>query len=292
MVDKQRLQKLLEFKKNENLAVFNETLKTNDALDKITQRQADSEAKEVEFETGLLNKQDEIIQELQVISQKEDPTPTEFPSEIKISNPVSIDPIIEKIDGVITAINNKENKEVELKPLVDLLTEIKDKKYPILSTSGLEKSLDALAVEIKTDRLVDKKEEGNPKLEKNFEELIKKIEALIKVSGSNKKSIIGGWGSDTVSITSSALPTGAATETTLAGILTALGGGAYQTIIAAHSSISTTTYVGVAASGTATSDALWKIQRLDSASGLIVKNAGGVVTYTNIWDNREALSYS
>lgn len=80
----------------------------------------------------------------------------------------------------------------------------------------------------------------------------------------------------------------------LTSILAASGGssGAYQTIIATHSTVSTTKYVGVSLSGSATSGALWQITRLDTSSGLVVKNAGGVVTYTNIWDSREALSYS
>lgn len=85
-----------------------------------------------------------------------------------------------------------------------------------------------------------------------------------------------------------------ATEETLQAILAASGGsaGAYQTIIVTHSTVSTTKYVGVSLSGSATSAALWQITRLDTSSGLVVKNAGGVVTYTNVFDNREALSYS
>jgi hypothetical protein len=57
---------------------------------------------------------------------------------------------------------------------------------------------------------------------------------------------------------------------------------------------STTTYVGKAAVGSATSASVWKIQRLTSnAEGdLTVEYATGAATYLNVWDNRASLSYS
>jgi hypothetical protein len=54
----------------------------------------------------------------------------------------------------------------------------------------------------------------------------------------------------------------------------------------------TITYVGVAAPGTATSAASWRIKRLDSTSGLIVLYADANTNFDNIWDNRAALSYT
>lgn len=55
---------------------------------------------------------------------------------------------------------------------------------------------------------------------------------------------------------------------------------------------STVTYAGDAAPGTATSAAAWRIQKIDTSSGVIVTNAAGSEEMTNIWDNRASLSYS
>lgn len=56
---------------------------------------------------------------------------------------------------------------------------------------------------------------------------------------------------------------------------------------------STVTYLGRAFTGSATSSAVWKIQRI-SVSGTIttIENADGNVQFDNIWDNRASLSYS
>jgi hypothetical protein len=55
----------------------------------------------------------------------------------------------------------------------------------------------------------------------------------------------------------------------------------------------TTTYVGEAAVASATSAAVWKIQRLVCSNGdLTITWADGNVNYDNIWDNRASLSYS
>lgn len=52
------------------------------------------------------------------------------------------------------------------------------------------------------------------------------------------------------------------------------------------------TYVGNAAPGSLTSDAVWQIKRLDSTSGLVVEYADGTADFDNIWDDRAILSYS
>ncbi len=54
-----------------------------------------------------------------------------------------------------------------------------------------------------------------------------------------------------------------------------------------------TTYVGNAQIGTATSSAGWQIQKV-SVSGAVttIAWAGGTDAFTQIWDNRAALSYS
>jgi hypothetical protein len=50
-------------------------------------------------------------------------------------------------------------------------------------------------------------------------------------------------------------------------------------------------YVGVAAPGSLTSAAVWKIIKYNTATGL-GKWADGEATYTQIWDNRTGLTYT
>lgn len=52
------------------------------------------------------------------------------------------------------------------------------------------------------------------------------------------------------------------------------------------------TYIGYALPGTNTSDNTWKIKRLDTTSGVIVKWANGQTLFNNIWDDRASLTYS
>lgn len=55
-----------------------------------------------------------------------------------------------------------------------------------------------------------------------------------------------------------------------------------------------TGYLGVAAPGAVTSDAVWKIQRLTLGPGnnLAVEFADGDAEADNVWDNRTSLTYS
>jgi hypothetical protein len=51
-------------------------------------------------------------------------------------------------------------------------------------------------------------------------------------------------------------------------------------------------YYGEAAPGSLTSAAAWRIQRIDTTTGVVVAWAGGAATFTQVWDNRAALAYS
>lgn len=55
---------------------------------------------------------------------------------------------------------------------------------------------------------------------------------------------------------------------------------------------STITYIGEADPGTATSSALWRIKKMNSASGLIITWADGNSDFDNVWDDRATLTYS
>ncbi len=53
------------------------------------------------------------------------------------------------------------------------------------------------------------------------------------------------------------------------------------------------TYVGKAVAGSATSGAVWQIQRItESDQDLIIQWADGNINFDNVWDNRASLSYS
>ena len=51
-------------------------------------------------------------------------------------------------------------------------------------------------------------------------------------------------------------------------------------------------YFGKAQPGTSNSDALWRIKRMTKSAPYISRFAGGLPTYSNIWNNRASLSYS
>lgn len=66
----------------------------------------------------------------------------------------------------------------------------------------------------------------------------------------------------------------------------------YITNIQVDSGDSNIKYFGFATAGTATSSALWRILRKDGTAGTVFLYADGDTDFDNIWDNREALSYS
>jgi hypothetical protein len=51
-------------------------------------------------------------------------------------------------------------------------------------------------------------------------------------------------------------------------------------------------YLGEATPGSATASAVWRIMRFDTTSGVKGLWANGAATFSNVWDNRAALSYS
>jgi len=51
-------------------------------------------------------------------------------------------------------------------------------------------------------------------------------------------------------------------------------------------------YVGRANIGSATSDAVWQIMKVNDNTGTVVTWADGNENFDNVFDNREALSYS
>jgi len=53
----------------------------------------------------------------------------------------------------------------------------------------------------------------------------------------------------------------------------------------------TISYFGEAQPGTPTSAAAWRLRRLDTTSGIVLRYAGGDSHFKHIWDNRASLTY-
>jgi len=84
----------------------------------------------------------------------------------------------------------------------------------------------------------------------------------------------------------------APTKKTIDDINTELMPQYYETRINEDSGNIDISYVGKSATGSITSTATWQIQRIDESTGLIQEWADGDSNFDNIWDNREALTYS
>lgn len=54
----------------------------------------------------------------------------------------------------------------------------------------------------------------------------------------------------------------------------------------------TVTYIGKAATGSATSSGVWQIQKIDESSGTVITWADGDANFNNVWDDRASLTYS
>lgn len=101
-----------------------------------------------------------------------------------------------------------------------------------------------------------------------------------------KSGLVDGDRHVQVDVLSSALPTSASTETTLQTI--SFGGFKFTLRLATVGSVD---YVGEAAIGTATSNASWRIKKVDNTTGISITWAGTGV-FDQVWDNRASLSYS
>lgn len=55
---------------------------------------------------------------------------------------------------------------------------------------------------------------------------------------------------------------------------------------------STVTYIGEAASGSATSSAVWRIKKMDTSSGIVITWASGTTAFDKTWTGRAGYSYS
>lgn len=56
--------------------------------------------------------------------------------------------------------------------------------------------------------------------------------------------------------------------------------------------VPTSIYIGKSPVGSATSDAVWMIKKIDSTSGVSITFADGNHRFDNVWDDRASLTYS
>jgi hypothetical protein len=70
-------------------------------------------------------------------------------------------------------------------------------------------------------------------------------------------------------------------------------GGTSELLMKIDEADASTTYVGEASIGTATSASTWKIKKISVSSTITTIGwAGGVATYTKVWDDRASYVYS
>ncbi len=67
---------------------------------------------------------------------------------------------------------------------------------------------------------------------------------------------------------------------------------AVQLSVRFDGSASPVLYYGEAAPGSSESASVWRIQRIDTSSGVAIKWAGGSAVYNQAWSSRASLSYS
>lgn len=66
----------------------------------------------------------------------------------------------------------------------------------------------------------------------------------------------------------------------------------YQLALRFDSTASPVLYLGQALPGSSESSSVWRIQKIDTTSGVSITWAGGAGTFTQQWSNRASLSYS
>jgi hypothetical protein len=84
--------------------------------------------------------------------------------------------------------------------------------------------------------------------------------------------------------------TGLASDTNLDILISLLDN--YSVRVAVKSTDTKVTYVGFAVPGALVASAVWQIKSVDENTGTIVLFADGNDSFDNVWNNREALTYS
>lgn len=256
MTKEQKIKNRLLLSQNAGLALLQEVERVNEAVVSIGEQITNYKEPEKELLTPILS---DIQDTLSLIKDKE----------------VSLEEVNNKLSDLTDAIYAKELK-VEIKDRTDeILKALKnvseavklEVSTPEVDFSPIEKAIKEIVIPS-----VPINEDGLVPVKLTEEDLNKLSEAIKNIK------FYGGSGN-----------LSGATEATLQSVLAALGGSKYQQGI---DNTGTVTYIGLALPGTATSAASWSIKKYDYTSSPKTIKWADSGNFTQIWDNRAALTYT
>lgn len=216
--------------------------------------------------------------------------------DIEIPKPIDNTKQLQSLESAIKAVDKsiKAQKLIAEAPVVNVPETVINVEKPDLSP--IEKELQAS----RTELVAAVKDIVIPETDVTTVE--KELKKLNKLFNEFLDSVPGGGGGGAPRATpysdSNDVPTFVELESDGSIPVTVVAGGsgsvanANNIFMREDSGDSNIIYVGEAANGTATSAAEWKVTKLDTTYVLDVTYADGNLSYDNIWDNRESLSYS
>lgn len=188
-------------------------------------------------------------------------------------------PVVDVLTKVLEAINAKDYKptiKVDAPkiptPVANVTVEASN-----VDVSGIEKLLKTevpKAFEKAISLIPEPQKQDNSDILSKFDEMFEWLESIDQAT--RKKPIPG-----SMIVTN---PDGTA-------IGNAGGSTTYITVLREKTGVATTTYIGKAVPGTATSDAAWQIASLDESTNLDLLYADGGA-FTQVYDDRESLTYA
>lgn len=125
----------------------------------------------------------------------------------------------------------------------------------------------------------------------NLSQYLEEGELPVIINEKQIKKLVDAFGKKTGQVVAASM--GGGTDNT--GIINAINSTAvtYAIQLAVKSTDSTITYIGKAIAGSSLASAVWQIKRMTDTSGdLSIEFADGDTNFNNIWNSREALTYS
>lgn len=254
----------------------------NQKLQTLKQRNSKIKRQAIEERKALVDKLDEKMQRFQILIDQgiEIKNGEVLTQEIK-----SLSPAIEKLESTIA---NSKPPQYPKSLKIDNIEELKDvlKPHtadlsPIKEVSKEISKLSKKIAEIKAEKAGQKPEDYVP------------FRRVVKVDGQGLKYddsfyVGGGGGGSSIPTINGAVPivnpdgSSISVSTTTTNYATRVDDTTTENV----------TYLGKASIGSATSGALWQIQKIDETAGTIITWADGNDSFDNIWDNRASLTYS
>lgn len=104
----------------------------------------------------------------------------EYPKEIKVSNQIELSSLEDKVNQVKEAILNKEDKDIDLSEVINVLKDIRDKEDPEIDIPDLSSKIDELITVIKEGNVTEVNESDEINYTEKFDTLIKEIKKIAK----------------------------------------------------------------------------------------------------------------